>query len=39
MDTKEKQNEMVELLAKNEEKVSELYQLYAEKFPDYEEFW
>ena len=39
MDIKEKQNEMVELLAQNEEKVSVLYETYAGKFPEYEEFW
>lgn len=39
MGIKEKQNEMVELLAKNEEKLSVLYETYAEKFPEYKEFW
>ena len=39
MDTKEKQNEKVELLAQNEEKISKLYETYAGNFPEYEEFW
>ena len=35
MDTKEKQNEVFEMLARNEEKVSELYMAYSSKFSEY----
>ena len=39
MDAKEKQDEMLDLMCKNEEKVSELYMIYASKFPEYSDFW
>lgn len=29
----------IDLLAKNEEAIAGLYQLYADRFPEYEEFW
>lgn len=31
--------EIIELLAENEEHISRLYQLYAEKLPKYRDFW
>jgi hypothetical protein len=34
-----KQKEIISLLAENEEAVSNLYRLYAEKFPYYRDFW
>lgn len=33
------QIEIIEALAKNEELVSELYKIYAQKFPEHAEFW
>lgn len=35
----EKQMAIVDLLAKNEEAVSALYKTYADKFPEWQEFW
>ena len=35
----EQQKEMMELLIKNEEKVSELYSLYAKVFSEQDMFW
>jgi len=35
----EEQSNVVELLAKNEESIGHLYQVYAERFPEYDEFW
>ncbi len=31
--------EILELMAENEENIARLYQLYAEKLPDFEDFW
>lgn len=39
MQTSEYQIELVKALQKNEELMCDLYKIYAEKFPDYEEFW
>jgi hypothetical protein len=39
MDAKEKQDEILDLMCKNEEKVSELYMIYASKFPEYSDYW
>ena len=33
------QSNEIELLAKNEESIGRLYQVYAERFPEYAEFW
>lgn len=35
----EKQKELIEKLAQNEESVSQLYRAYADRFPAYNEFW
>ena len=39
MEIRNAQDEEIEILAKNEEKLSELYQIYASKFPDYYDLW
>jgi len=39
MDSKETQKQTLELLAQNEEKLEELYKIYAERFPGQREFW
>ena len=39
MDQKEYQKEILEQMAKNEEKLSELYAAYMHKFPTRSEFW
>ncbi len=33
------QNEAIEYLARNEEAIARLYQAYADKFPDHQQFW
>jgi pyrroloquinoline quinone (PQQ) biosynthesis protein C len=33
------QTDIIELLAIHEEKISQLYKTYADKFPDYKDFW
>ena len=39
MDLKENQINVIEMLARNEEAISRLYTAYADKFPDYKDFW
>ena len=39
MNRKQNQVRIVELLADHEMAVSKLYQIYSERFPDYENFW
>ena len=39
MNNTDKKNEMIELLAENEESIARLYTAYSRKFPDYREFW
>lgn len=39
MNITDSRKEMIELLAENEELISELYRAYSEKFPDYRDFW
>ena len=39
MDLKENQINVIEMLARNEEAISRLYTAYADKFPDYKNFW
>ncbi len=39
MSSQNKQNEAIELLAKNEEAMSRLYKIFAKKFPDFHDFW
>ena len=39
MPSKNKGSDIVEMLAKNEEAVSQLYSAYADRFPYYEDFW
>lgn len=39
MNLKENQIKVIEMLARNEEIVSQLYKAYAEKFPDHKDFW
>jgi len=39
MNLKENQIKVIEMLARNEEAASQLYKAYAEKFPDYKDFW
>ena len=37
--SKENEINLITKLAKNEQTISQLYQAYAEKFPDYQKFW
>lgn len=39
MDTKTEQKEIVELLARNEETISKVYKIFADKFPNDKQFW
>ena len=39
MGLKENQINVIEMLARNEEAISRLYTAYADKFPDYKNFW
>ena len=39
MNKKESESGILEMMAVNEEKVSDLYKIYSEKFPDYRDFW
>ena len=39
MPLSEKDIEIVEMLAKNEEAVAQLYSAYADRFPEYKDFW
>lgn len=39
MPLREKSIKIVEMLAKNEEAVSRLYSAYADRFPEYKDFW
>ena len=39
IDPLEKQNQIIGLLAKNEEAVQKLYAVYAAKYPAYKDFW
>jgi rubrerythrin len=39
MGLKENQINVIEMLARNEEALSRLYRAYADKFPDYKDFW
>ncbi|MBN2120822.1 MAG: hypothetical protein JW734_07195 [Candidatus Omnitrophica bacterium] len=39
MDLREKQKEIIELLASHEEIIAKLYKTYAEKFPANKQFW
>lgn len=39
MDTSQKKQRILNLLAENEEAVARLYKAYAEKFPRHEKFW
>ncbi len=39
MSLKENQINVIEMLARNEEALSRLYRAYADKFPDYKDFW
>ncbi|UCC94759.1 MAG: hypothetical protein JSW40_08100 [Candidatus Omnitrophota bacterium] len=39
MDQKEEQKKVIELLAQNEEAVSQLYKLFAKRFPSHNQFW
>ena len=39
MSLKQKQVEVIEILAKHEEAAGQLYEEYAQRFPDYKDFW
>jgi len=39
MPSRDKGSDIIEMLAKNEEAVSQLYSAYADRFPEYRDFW
>ena len=39
MPSRDKCPDIIEMLAKNEEAVSHLYSAYADRFPEYKDFW
>lgn len=39
MDSRQQQNEAMEMLARHEEAIADLYDTYARKFPEFKSFW